>query len=71
MKRKEIQELRNLSDADLNRILNEVENKIREIRFKSKIERPSNPMEIRNLRRKVAVIKTIINERKLGISHKN
>jgi len=58
-------ELRSLSDKDLLNMLNEVEGKIREIRFKSKVERPSNPMELRNLRKKVAVIKTILNERKL------
>lgn len=65
MKTKEKKELRSLSDKDLLNMLNEVENKIREIRFKSKVERPSNPMELRNLRKKVAVIKTILNERKL------
>lgn len=65
MKTKEKKELRSLSDKDLLNMLNEVEGKIREIRFKSKVERPSNPMELRNLRKKVAVIKTILNERKL------
>lgn len=65
MKTKEKKELRSLSDKDLLNMLNEVENKIREIRFKSKVERPSNPMEFRNLRKKVAVIKTILNERKI------
>ncbi len=67
MKRKEIKELRDLSDADITNVLSEVQNKLREIKFKSKIERPSNPMEIRNLKRKIAVIKTIMRERELGI----
>ncbi|MCX7820930.1 MAG: 50S ribosomal protein L29 [Brevinematales bacterium] len=65
MKTKEKKELRSLSDKDLLNMLNEIEGKIREIRFKSKVERPSNPMELRNLRKKVAVIKTILNERKI------
>lgn len=68
MKRKEIKELRELSDSDLRNVLVEVQNKLREIRFKSKIERPSNPMEFRNLRRKIAVIKTIMRERELKLN---
>ncbi len=65
MKIREKKELRSLSDKDLLNMLNEVEKNIREIRFKSKIERPSNPLELKNLRKKVAFIKTILNERKI------
>ena len=68
MKKKEIKELRSLSDKDLQNALLDVQNKLREIRFKCKIERPSNIMEIRNLKRKIAVIKTIMSERRLGIN---
>ncbi|MGC8764626.1 MAG: 50S ribosomal protein L29 [Brevinematia bacterium] len=67
MKRREIKELRDLSDSDLKNVLLEVQNKLRDIRFKSKIERPNNPMEIRNLKRKIAVIKTIMRERELKV----
>ena len=67
MKRKEIKELRELSEADLTNILLEVRNKLREIRFKGKIERPTNPMEIRNLKKKIAIIRTIMRERELKV----
>lgn len=62
MTKNKIKELRELSVQDLIKMRGDIEGSIRAIRFKSKIERPANPMEKRNLRKKIAVINTIIRE---------
>jgi large subunit ribosomal protein L29 len=62
MTKNKLKELRELSRGDLEKMRGEIEANMRVIRFKSKIERPSNPLEKRNLRKKIAVINTIIRE---------
>lgn len=65
MTKNKIKELRELSLQDLTKMRGDIEGNLRTIRFKSKIERPANPMEKRNLKKKIAVINTIIREMEL------
>ena len=60
-----IKELRELSDAELNKMIVDNKSEMMKIRFKSKIEKLDNPMMTRNLRKKIAKILTILKEREL------
>ncbi len=61
-----LKELRALTTAELIKMKEDILNNIRSINFKMKIEKPKNVMEKRNLRKKVAVINTIIREREIS-----
>ncbi len=65
MVKKKLKELRELTVEELLKMRSDTQVAMRSIRFKSKIEKPSNPMEKRNLTKKVAVINTILREREL------
>ena len=65
MVKKKLKELRELKNEELIKMRSDSQALIRGIRFKSKIEKPANPMEKRNLTKKVAVINTILREREL------
>ncbi len=62
---KKLKELRDQADKELLRLRSDAQNRMMTIRFKSKIERPTNIMEMRELRRQVARINTILREREL------
>ncbi len=64
MKKREKESIRNMSDSELNAMLADLEKEIFNLRFNKKISPIDNPLRIRNLRRKIAFIKTVINERK-------
>lgn len=64
MTSKKLKELRELSDAELLKQQSEIEKKMMSLRFKAKIEKIDNPMEKRNARRTVAVINTLLAERR-------
>lgn len=63
---KKLKELRELSIDDLLKMKADIQSSLRVFRFKRKIERPKNPMEKRNLTRKVGVINTLIREREIS-----
>lgn len=65
---KNLKELRSLTTEELIQMKEDISNNVRSINFKMKIEKPKNIMEKRNLRRKIAVINTIIRERELAES---
>ncbi len=65
MIKKKLKELRELSNEELVKMIKDTEAAMRLIRFKAKIEKPANPMEKRNLQKKVAVINTLLKEREL------
>lgn len=65
---KKLKELRELTSEDLLKMKADIQSNLRTFRFKRKIERPKNPMEKRNLTRKVGVINTIIREREISQS---
>ncbi len=64
MKTKEKESLKNLSIEELNLQLNECQRKYCDLLFKKSSGAVSNPLEIRFIRRKIATIKTFINEKK-------
>lgn len=62
---KKVKELRDQNDKELIRLRSEAQTRMMTIRFKSKIERPSNVMELRELRRQVGRINTLLREREI------
>jgi len=64
MKKREKEEIRNLGDAELESLLKETEKELFNLKFNKKIAPVDNPLKIRLLRRKIAFIKTVINQRK-------
>ncbi len=56
-----------LADAELQKLVEDSQNEIRELRFQFGVARSlQNPSQIRNLRRTVAGALTVLNLRKLG-----
>jgi large subunit ribosomal protein L29 len=64
MKKREKEEIRNLGDAELESLLKETEKELFNLKFNKKIAPIDNPLKIRLLRRKIAFIKTVINQRR-------
>lgn len=62
-----IQELRSLSEKELISMKQQLQEKIMHMRFKSRIERPKNVMEIRGIKRTIAQINTLIRETELKL----
>jgi len=66
MKQKNWQDIKNMSEAELKAKLNELEEKYFTLKFRNATATVKNPLEIRELRRTIARIKTIIAEQKKG-----
>ncbi len=60
MKRKDKENLKNMSEAELRSQLRDLEKRLFQIKFKRASSPLENPLEIRLIRRKMAVIKTYI-----------
>ncbi|MBM7853834.1 large subunit ribosomal protein L29 [Desulfohalotomaculum tongense] len=60
-------ELRELTNEELNKKLDESKDELFKLRFQLATGQLDNPMKIKEVRRKIARIKTIIRERELGI----
>jgi len=60
-------ELRNLTDLELKDKLREFKEELFNLRFQHATAQLSNPIRIREVRRIIARIKTIIRERELGL----
>ncbi len=60
-----IKDLRSLSEAELLSMKKELQEKVMNIRFRSKFEAPKNVMEIRNMKRTIARINTLVRESEL------
>ena len=56
-------ELRELDEDELLRILKELKEKLFELRTKKVLGNIENPMEIRNVRRDIARVKTVLKEK--------
>jgi large subunit ribosomal protein L29 len=59
------EEIRELADADIERTIEELTDKLFELRMKSAYEEFENPMRVRQVRRDIARLKTIRREREL------
>jgi len=62
MKRKEKESLRSMSGAELNAKLRDLEKHLFQIKFKRASSPLENPLEIRQIRRNMAVIRTFLVE---------
>jgi len=62
MKKKDIQELKNKSEAELHRLVNEGSERLRGLRFDLAAGKVKNVAELRELRRKIARIKTFLHK---------
>ncbi|MCX8266263.1 MAG: 50S ribosomal protein L29 [Planctomycetota bacterium] len=60
-------EVRGKEDAELMFDIEQLEKELHGMRFRSLVDGLQNPCRIRQIRREIARIKTIINERKQGI----
>ena len=66
MKQKNWQEIKSMSDAELNAKLVELEDKYFKLKFRNSTAPVKNPLEIRELRKNIARIKTLLAEQKKG-----
>lgn len=71
MKTKLWLEMKNLSLAELSSKIIEIQNKLFKIRFQNAVSPIKNPLEIRELRKDVARLKTLLNENEKKNTDKN
>lgn len=62
-----VKELRELSDAELSKKIDDSKDELFKLRFQLATGQLDNPMKIKECKRKIARLKTIETERKLGI----
>jgi large subunit ribosomal protein L29 len=63
--------MKNLSLAELSSKIIEIQNKLFKIRFQNAVSPVKNPLEIRELRKDVARLKTLLNENEKKNTDKN
>ncbi len=66
MKQKNWQEIKNMSSAELNAKLNEFEDKYYKLKFRNSTVPVKNPLEIRELRKNIARVKTLLAQAEKG-----
>lgn len=66
MKQKNWQEIKNMSSVELNAKLVELEDKYYKLKFRNSAAPVKNPLEIREMRKNIARIKTLLAEQKKG-----
>ncbi len=66
MKQKNWQEIKSMSDKELAAKLTELEEKYYKLKFRNATAPVKNPLEIRELRKTIARIKTILAQQKKG-----
>jgi large subunit ribosomal protein L29 len=64
MKSKNWNEIKNMSKVELNAKINELQDKIFRLRFRHSMTPVKNPLEIREIRKDIARIKTLISQEK-------
>lgn len=64
-----VKELREMTDAELNKKLADSKDELFRLRFQMATGQLDNPMRLKDVRRRIARLKTIIRERELGIKH--
>jgi len=62
-----VKELRDLSDAELSKKLEDSKDELFKLRFQLATGQLDNPMKIKECKRKIARVKTVMTERQLGI----
>ncbi|GAB6099855.1 50S ribosomal protein L29 [Halanaerocella petrolearia] len=61
-------ELRKLTDEELEQKLDELKEELFNLRFQNATMQLDNPSRIKDVKRTIARVKTIVNERELGIN---
>ncbi|MEK9755534.1 MAG: 50S ribosomal protein L29 [Bacteroidota bacterium] len=59
-----ITEIRNMTTDELNEKLQDSSKKLSQLKFNNTVQTIENPLEIKNLRRQIAKLKTVLNEKK-------
>lgn len=62
-----VKDLRDLTDAELNKKLEDSKDELFKLRFQMATGQLDNPIKLKDVRRRIARVKTIIRERELGI----
>ena len=65
MKSSEIQKIRELSEAELEKKLQDLKEELFNLRFQHAINQLENPMRLKAVKKEIAMIKTIIRENEL------
>ena len=65
MNKNELNKIREMSDVELNKKLDDLKEDLFNLRFQHAITQLDNPMRLKAVRKEIAVIKTIIREREL------
>jgi len=61
-------ELRELTDAELQKKLHDTKDELFRLRFQLATGQLDNPMRIKEVRRNIARVKTVLREREIGIN---
>ncbi|OPY59736.1 MAG: 50S ribosomal protein L29 [Pelotomaculum sp. PtaU1.Bin035] len=67
MRSLKVKDIRELTDAELNKKLDDTKDELFKLRFQMATGQLDNPMKLQEVRRRIARVKTIIRERELGI----
>ena len=62
-----VNEVRGKEDSELVFDLSQLEKELHDMKFRSLVDGIQNPARIRQIRREIARVKTVLNERKMGI----
>lgn len=65
MKSNDLMKIRELTDVELNKKLDDLKKDLFNLRFQHAINQLDNPMRLKAVRKEIAVVKTIIREREL------
>ncbi len=65
MKANELNKIRELSDVELAKKLDDLKDELFHLRFQHAINQLDNPMRLKAVRKEIAIVKTIIREREL------
>ena len=65
MKANELMKLREMTDTELTKKLDELKKELFHLRFQHAVNQLDNPMRLKAVRKEIAVVKTIIREREL------
>ncbi|MBQ1950532.1 MAG: 50S ribosomal protein L29 [Clostridia bacterium] len=65
MKSSELSKIRELTDVELGKKLDDLKKELFHLRFQHAINQLENPMRLKAVRKEIAIVKTIIREREM------
>ena len=66
MAKRKAHDLREMTSAELESLVRERSEELMHMRMKLRLRQIDNPLSVRNARRELAVIKTVLNEKRTG-----